>query len=201
MPLIQLDPTRKLVRAVPVTPTPFESSDEGWLEAAYQRVQYRVSTTKSNHAHASDADKREKYQLVMRVFAVVADSEKVEVGRWESEPLTVRGRSPKNWPGQGTVVRRRKPSTSQTPLRAPSARKVKITVKVEEDSTDGDAEGDSDSELAQPVASSSRQVGRAERREDKENAGLGHVDGLAPFILGPGGRTRSRIKFEDADEL
>lgn len=105
VPLLQLDTTRKLERATPLQPSTYalsnsatQSGKGGRATAPFIRVQFRNST--ANHPSGATSVGGMTPRFAMRVVVdaiLVEGGRKVEVGRWESDELCVRGRSPKNF--------------------------------------------------------------------------------------------------------
>lgn len=191
VPLIQLDVSRKLKLAKEIEPADFEATESGRVEASYARVQYRVSTTKSNHAHASEEDKLEKYQLVLAIVAVKGDGKKVEVGRWVSEGLTVRGRSPKNFTVPAAIGKGHKVGGKKAENKSERAGKMPRA-------DDGGVEAG-----WRVVVGAGRRDGGQGGGETGTLAtaseGTSMVVGSSDDMMRVSGRTRSRIKVEDED--
>ncbi|KAI5475457.1 p53-like transcription factor [Pseudohyphozyma bogoriensis] len=106
--LLQFDASRNLKKAHPVEPIlvdlPFASSsveaevggeEEVTETFAFTRLQFRHAT--GNNGKASQV--QERYYLVLKVNGVVEGEggEELELGRWTTGDIVVRGRSPKNF--------------------------------------------------------------------------------------------------------
>ena len=201
IPLIQLDVTRKLKQAKDIEPAGFEplaGFSSSRLEVGYARVQYRVSTTKSNHAHASEEEKLEKYQLVMAIVAVKADGNRLEVGRWTSEPLTVRGRSPKNFNVPAAIGKGQRVPTSKggAKSRREADQKAEIGRKGSVNENECSAVGGVDGGVGNVEGGVGARPSEPATANDSVLKGAG---GSGPYVSGIGGRTRSRVKVEKDD--
>ncbi|ORY66656.1 hypothetical protein BCR35DRAFT_308531 [Leucosporidium creatinivorum] len=105
VPLLQLDTTRKLERATPLQPSRFElpasfikADKSGKASAPFTRVQFRNSTANHPSGASSVGGMTTRFGMRVVIEAVLeVGGAKVEVGRWESGELVIRGRSPKNF--------------------------------------------------------------------------------------------------------
>jgi hypothetical protein len=88
--ILQFDASRNLKKAVVVQPCDIDVQGGS---ASFSRLQFRNAT--GNNGKPNQV--QERFQLVVGIYAKLVDGEVLEVGRWTSENLIVRGRSPKNF--------------------------------------------------------------------------------------------------------
>lgn len=117
VPMQQLDSTRKAERATPLLPASFllstsrtATNSGGEARASFSRVQFSNSTANHPSGCSSVQGMTPRFGMLVIIEATLVDGRTtMEIGRWESEPVIVRGRSPKNF---GVVAEKDPPAVS-----------------------------------------------------------------------------------------
>ncbi|SCZ97187.1 BZ3500_MvSof-1268-A1-R1_Chr4-2g07047 [Microbotryum saponariae] len=112
--ILQFDGTRNLAQATEVEPHGFlpSSNDPHGRElvSPYTRVQFRNATANHITGSVNANGVGKAVRLMVLLLAELEDGRHVEVGRWESDEIVVRGRCPKNFVTSGEGRKNRKRS-------------------------------------------------------------------------------------------
>ncbi|SCV69459.1 BQ2448_2479 [Microbotryum intermedium] len=137
--ILQFDGTRKLAQATELEPHGFLPSNSDpharELVSAYSRVQFRNAT--ANHilgsVNANGIGKAVRF--IVLLLAELEDGRQVEVGRWESDEIIVRGRCPKNFAKSGGSRKGRKGSRKRASVHDDADDELESSSVDEEEST------------------------------------------------------------------